>query len=130
MPTMQYQYPVGGTTPPSVQQALAVNTVAAQIVWGDTDTSQIVTHNFGIVQPNITPYSNGVAGTPVAATGVFPLVQWNVDGSSAGTSVLFTPTFVEVSLTNSVAITIKKPSQVGSNMTMNVVILRPWSGTQ
>lgn len=121
-----YQYPVGGTVAPTVQQAEFSNTVVAQIVWGDTDASQIVTHNFGIVQPYILP---GFSTTPVAATAVFPIVQWNVDGTSAGTSVLFTPTFVEVALTNSVAITIKKPSQVGSNMTMNVFIFRPFSAT-
>ena len=81
----QYQYPVGGTTPPTAIQAAGVQAVYAQITWGDTDISALITHNFGVIQPNITPYSGGVAGTPVAATAVFPVIITYVDASSGGT---------------------------------------------
>ena len=133
--TQTYLYPVAGTTPPTVAQALSVNAVICRINYsGDTDTSALVTHNFGVTQPQVPNTLSGTPPTYTAAPGlsaglglstVFPLVTVTLDSTTAGTVY----PIVSVALTNSVAATVAKISAPGSACTVVVVIQRPWSAT-
>ncbi|MFN7996963.1 MAG: hypothetical protein U0Q18_25335 [Bryobacteraceae bacterium] len=119
-----YLYPVNGTVPPTAQQAAAVNMVVAQVAWGDTDTSALVTHNWSVAQPNV---PNAVSGTPPTYTGALgavtsiPVVLTPLDGTSAGTVAAT----VSYTVTNSVVVTVKKGSTAGTNGTVTVTLLRP-----
>ena len=130
--TTTYVYPVAGTVCPTSTQAGQTNAVIAQIAFGDTDTSGLITHNFGLTQASqLQPYvPNTLSGTPPTYTGatgiatVWPIVLVRYDPSTAGT--IFCTLIV--TLTNSVAVTVAKPSTVGSNGVWLVTLLRPWSG--
>lgn len=43
-----YQYPVIGTTAPTAIQASVVSSLACQVSMGDTDTTGVITHNWGL----------------------------------------------------------------------------------
>lgn len=102
-----YQYPngFGGTNPPTQAVMALLSLVTVQVVLGDTDTTAAVTHNMQISAADL--------------GSLFPVVR--VLASSLGTN----PAFITVALTNSNVITLSKISQVGSNGTFNVYVLRP-----
>ncbi len=103
-----YVYPVaGGTVPPTVAQAAAVAMVVAQVSMADTDTTTLVTHDFGMSLAD--------------GTFMFPLVIAYIQ--TAGTAL----PILSVQLTNTLAITVTKNNAAGTGGTYLVTILRPHS---
>jgi hypothetical protein len=106
--TVTYNYPTAAasTVAPTTIQAVVAR-VNAQVVFGDADTTAVVTHNFLLS----TAETN--AGQPDVI--IVPL--------GAGTN----PSTLTVALTNSIAITFTKGTATGSAQTVAVTILRPHS---
>jgi len=105
--TVTYKYPVSGTTPPTLLQALGANTLTAVVNLADADTIITVVHNWKMSSADL--------------TNKFPLVDIHADGDSLGTVL---PLFM-VTLTDSSTVTINKPTTVGTQGTFVVVLLRP-----
>ncbi len=103
--TVTYQYPVQGATPPTKAQMLLLSLVIAQIHFGDTDTTAVITHNFqNTTQENAT----------------FFMPEPNIEILNPGTVVpLFS--FAE---TDTNDLTITKASATGSNCTIIVYLHR------
>ena len=102
-----YTYPVAGTTPPTLLQALNANMVNAVVTALDADTVITITHNFKMSTAEL--------------ANKFPTVLINVAGDSTTT---INPLFL-VALTDSSTVTINKPTTVGTQGTFVVVICRP-----
>lgn len=102
--TINYKYPVSASIAPTAQQVYGLGIVTAQVNFGDTDASAVVTHNFGLS-------ANELAD-------LFPAVI--VDPTAGGTTF---PQFTYTKATN--AVTINKASTSGTGGTFDVIILRP-----
>lgn len=114
--TVTYEYPVSGTTAPTATLMQNHNEVNALVSAADADTVITITHNWGL--PSKDP-----EGFPDGPAGLFPIVVINIR-SDATTTV--EPIF-QVSLTNTNAVVINKPTTVGTQGTYIVQILRPTS---
>ena len=109
--TVNYKYPVSGTTPPTFIQALPANTIQAEVVFGDADTTATITHNWQVSAADLAAY--------------FPTVSFVPNGSGTGGLVLAT---IIAALTNSIAVTLTKASTAaGSAVTLVVTLTRPHS---
>jgi hypothetical protein len=106
MSTVTYQNPVGAA--PTVAQALLTNLITASVVFADSDTTATIVHNFN-------------TSTAQLADG-FPLVTFNF--STAGT--LAVNYSVTPGTTN--VVIAKASTSAGSGSTLQVSIMRPWSG--
>ena len=106
--TVTYAYPVAGTTGPTAAQAGA-GVVTAVINWAESDTTGLITHNFGL-QTQTFPGNTGQ---------LFPEIIWYLQ---SGQTVMPAVTF---SLTSGNVITFGKQSAVGSGGSMVVIITRP-----
>jgi hypothetical protein len=53
MASVQYLYPVAGTTPPTSVQSAAVNMINAAVNFADADTTFTITHNLGMSTADI-----------------------------------------------------------------------------
>lgn len=103
--TVTYQYPVQGATAPTKAQMLLLSLVIAQVHFGDTDTTAVITHNFqNTTQENAT----------------FFMPEPNIQISAPGTVV---PLF-SWAWTDSNTITITKASATGTNCTVEVYLHR------
>jgi hypothetical protein len=102
-----YDYPVSGTTPPTISQtgANGANLVSATVFMADTDTTASITHNF--------------AHGPNAPADLFPNPIFFI--LSPGTAA----PIVSWSLTNTNIAVLNKVSASGSGGTYGVVLLRP-----
>jgi len=106
--TVTYAYPVAGVTPPTAAQAKKCNTITATVAIGaDTDTSFVMTHNWGL-------------STAQLAFN-FPLVT--ITPNVVGTAVCT----IAAVLTNSNIVTFSKGNVAGSAGTYIVVLQRPCS---
>ena len=108
MSTVTYQNPVAGTTAPTVAQALLTNLITASVAMADADTTATVVHQFGLSAAQL------AAG--------FPIVTFNF--STAGT--LAVNYSVTVGATN--VVIAKASTATGSGSTLEVSVMRPWSG--
>lgn len=112
--TVTYKWPVSSTTAPTGAQAAKTMVVVAEVNWADSDTTSLVTHNFGLGTvvtnqfPTTGQYMPEVILTPV----------------SASTAPFSSQT---IAWTNSVAITIGKGSIVGSGGTFVIYMRLPHS---
>lgn len=102
-----YTYPVAGTTPPTVAQAAAVNSLSCQIAMLDEDTAALITHNWQL--------------TSAQLANLWPWLRWYL--STAGTAI----PILSFALTNSVLVTITKVSAAGSGGSYNFILERPHS---
>lgn len=107
--TITFQYPVVGTVAPTQLQALGVNMVTATLNWSDSETSAAIVHNFKL---STTQLAN-----------LWPVVIVDVRSDSTSTVV----PLIAVALTDSSTVTISKPTTVGTQGTLIVVIMRPFS---
>jgi hypothetical protein len=114
--TVTYEYPVNGTTAPTSSTMLQHNALTALVNALDADTVITITHNWGL------PSKDG-QGFPDGPAGLFPFVIINSRSDSTGTVV---PLFL-ISLTNTNAVVINKPTTVGTQGTYIVQILKPTS---
>ena len=112
--TLNYKYPLAGTVAPSSTLMQAHNILTAQAIFADADTLVTITHNWGLPATDFQGFPNGPAA-------LFPAVIVNIDAASTTT---VQPIFT-VSLTNTNAVVINKPTTVGTQGTFDVVILRP-----
>jgi hypothetical protein len=101
---INYKYPVSASIAPTAQQVYGLGVVTAQVNFGDTDASAVVTHNFGLS-------ANELAD-------LFPAVI--VDPTASGTTF---PQFTFTKAANTV--TINKASTSGTGGLFDVIILRP-----
>ena len=111
-----YKYPISGTTAPTIAQMQNKHALTALVTALDADTVITVTHNWGLANTDF-------QGSPDGPAGLFPLVIINLE-SDATTTVK--PIF-QISLTNTNAVVINKPTTVGTQGTYIVQILRPTS---
>jgi hypothetical protein len=106
--TVTYAYPVSGTTAPTATQSAAVNSLTAQVNFGDGDTTATVTHNWGL--------------TTAQANNQWPWVDYYWQNPGTATCTL------QIALTNTNAITVTKSNtSVGTGGTICVVLQRPHS---
>ena len=112
MATVTYTYPVTGTVPPTVAQALNENMLVATIVLADADTSVLVTHSWN------TSLAQGTNLWPVP-------ILYNQTWGTATVDIQ-----KGVVLTNSVAVSVTKVvTSAGSGVggTLVLVLMRPHS---
>jgi hypothetical protein len=102
--TVTYAYPVSGVTAPTAGQTLRKNLVTAVVIIGDTDTTTVVTHNWGLLASELADR--------------FPIIVWNY--VTPGTA----PLLLSFSRATN-AVTVNKPSAVGSGATFEISLLRP-----
>ena len=100
-----YQYPVIGTTAPTAIQASVVSSLTCQVSMGDTDTTGVIAHNWGLSAAQNTALQPWIVG---------PWLQ------TPGTAV---PILSFALSTNTVTIT--KVSATGSGGTYVVTLQRP-----
>lgn len=106
--TVTYVYPVAGATAPTAIQALAANALTATIQMLGTDTTAVVTHNWGIAAAELAR--------------LFPIpILYQSSGQGTVAPV------VQIGLTDSNSVTLTKASVTGSQGTFTIVILRPHS---
>ncbi len=102
-----YTYPVAGTVPPTVAQAMSANAVVCTVAMLDADTTGTITHNWQLSTAQL--------------ANLFPLLSYYV--SSKGTAL----PIIQFVLTNSVSVTITKTTDAGGGGTYTVTLLRPHS---
>jgi len=107
MSTINYRYPVAGTTAPTAAQVVNLSAVTAQFIMVDSDVVATIVHNMAISTTNL---ANG-----------FPFVQMRL--TSAPTTSIVDQFTVDVIDGNTV--TVNKTAATGSACTGEVVILRP-----
>jgi hypothetical protein len=110
---VNYKYPVAGTVAPTSTVMKQHNALTAQVTALDADTVITITHNWGLPSTDFQGFPDGPAA-------LFPAVIINVDGGSTST---IQPLFL-VSVTNTNAVVINKPTTVGTQGTFDVMILR------
>jgi hypothetical protein len=108
MSTINYRWPISGTTAPTAAQVVDQSAVEAQYVMVDSDVVATIVHNMALT-------------TAQLASG-FPFVH-NRLTSAPTTTVYVAPFTVDVIDGNTV--TVNKNAQTGSACTGEVVILRP-----
>ena len=105
--TITYLGPGTGTTAPTTAQAANVQSLAATVNFGDSDTTATVTHNF-----------------QSSAAALLALRPWvNIYAAAGGTAY---PALSWALGANAVVIT-KGNTTTGSGGTYNVIIQRPWT---
>jgi hypothetical protein len=118
--TVNYQWPVQGTTAPTVSQMKPLSLVTAAIFFSsDSDTLALITHNMqlGTVALPTNP------GSLVNETScLFPLVGWYYQTGGSNTTIL------NGSIVSSSVFQITKASAASSLGTVNFFLLRPWTG--
>jgi hypothetical protein len=108
--TITYAYPVAGTTPPTLAQALLCNMVTATVFWSDSEVTALLTHNWGL--------------TAAQSANLWPVVIIEYDTGSLTTL----PQAITVNLSSSTnVVTLNKSTVVGGNGTLLVTLLRPFS---
>jgi hypothetical protein len=113
---VNYKYPVASTTAPTFTVMKQHNALTALVTALDADTVITITHNWGLPNTDFQGFPDGPAA-------LFPLVAIFLE-SDATTTV--EPIF-SVSLTNTNAVVINKPTTVGTQGSYIVQILRPTS---
>lgn len=103
--TVTYLTPIHGTTPPTAAQIRLLSSVTVTINFGDTDTSAVITHNFGL---SAAEAADGYPWTP----------WWIVNPGTVVPLISFVNTD-----TNTVTVT--KALATGTNCTIEVAVLRP-----
>ncbi len=119
--TTTYAYPVQGTVAPTVAQMKPLSLVTAAINWGaDSDTVALITHNMQLATIFLPNNTNPINETSC----LFPLVSWyyNAGGS------LSLAQGMAGSIVSSSVFQITKASGSSSAGTVNVFVLRPWTG--
>jgi hypothetical protein len=106
--TVTYQNPVAGAIAPTAAQALLSNLITASVQFSDADTTATITHNLGLTTAQLN------AG--------FPICTFNF--STAGTLAVN----YSVTLAANTAIIAKASTSTGSGSTLEVSVMRPWSG--
>lgn len=120
--TVTYQWPVVGTNPPSILQMKPLSLVTAALNWGaDSDTLALITHNMNLGSV-ILPTNNGSIVNETAC--LFPLVSWYYQ---AGGSLSLAQGMAG-SIVSSQVFQITKASGSSSAGTVNVFVLRPYTG--
>ena len=118
--TVTYEWPVVGTVPPTVAQMKPLSLVTAILNFSaDADTLALITHNMQVGSV-ILPTNPGSIVNELAA--LFPLASWYY---TAGGSI---NTLLSGSLVSSSVFQITKASAASSAGTINVFVLRPWTG--
>lgn len=107
--TLTYFYPVAGTVVPTILQALGVNMITAKLNWSDSETTALFTHNFQLSTAQL--------------ANLWPIIDINIDAASTTTVM----PILGIALTNSSVVTISKPTTVGTQGTLILVLLRPFS---
>jgi len=102
--TVTYAYPVSGVTAPTAQQTNRKNLVTAVVIIGDSDTTTVVTHNWGLSTAELADR--------------FPIIVWNY--VTPGTA----PLLLSFSRAANV-VTLVKPSGAGTGATFEISLLRP-----
>lgn len=106
-----YKYPVTGTVPPTILEALGVNTQVIEVGFADADTTASITHNWRMSAADLAFF--------------FPTISMYLELSGTGGPILAT---VIATLTDSVSVTLTKPGvAAGSAQTLVVVLQRPHS---
>jgi hypothetical protein len=118
--TVTYQWPVVGTVPPTVLQMKPLSLVTAAVNFGsDSDTLALITHNM-VLGTIVLPTNPGSLVNETAC--LFPLVSWYYQsGGSTGT-------VLNGSIASSSVFQITKASAASGAGTINVFVLRPWTG--
>jgi len=106
-----YEYPIAGTTTPTAAQTGPYAMLTATVFFDTSDTTLVVTHNWGIVQANQVSLFPTIILTPAALGGTGPSVTATIPASST------TPA-------NSITLT-KGNTGVGTGCTFTVTLLRP-----
>jgi hypothetical protein len=107
--TITYTYPVAGTTPPTLAQALNCNMVVATVNWSDSEITALLTHNWGL--------------SAAQAANLWPTTI--IDYLAGSTTTL--PQAITVTYTNTNVVTLTKSTVVGGQGTLVVTLLRPFS---
>jgi hypothetical protein len=107
--TITWVYPITGTTPPTIAQALLCNEQQIQVNWSDSEITALLTHNWGL--------SAGQAANDWPN----PIINY-----FAGTTTTL-PQAISVTFTNTNVITLTKSTVVGGQGTLIVTLLRPFS---
>ena len=120
--TTTYQYPVVGTVAPTVGQMKPLSLVTAAVNFGaDSDTLALITHNMNLGTIFL-PTNPGSAVNETAC--LFPLVSWYYQTGGSTNTVL------NGSIVSSSVFQITKASAASSAGTVNVFVLRPWTGVR
>lgn len=118
--TVTYEWPVVGTTPPTVAQMKPLSLVTAIVNFSaDSDTIALITHNMQVGSV-ILPTNFGSIVNELAA--LFPLVNWYYTAGGSNTTIL------SGSLASSSVFQLTKLNAASSAGTVNVFVLRPWTG--
>jgi hypothetical protein len=117
--TVTYQYPVQGTVAPTVSQMKPLSLVTAAVNWGaDSDTIALLTHNMQLATVFLPNNTNPINETSC----LFPLVSWYYQTGGSINTIL------NGSIVSSSVFQITKASGSSSLGTVNVFVLRPWTG--
>lgn len=117
--TATYAYPVQGTFVPTVAQMKPLSLVTVAVNFSaDADTLALITHNMQMGSI-ILPGSTGIVNETSC---LFPLVSWYYQTGGSINTVL------NGSIVSSSVFQITKASGSSSAGTVNVFILRPWTG--
>ncbi len=120
--TVTYQWPVVGTVAPTVLQMKPLSLVTAAINWGaDSDTVALITHNMQLGTVNL-PTNNASLVNETAC--LFPLVGWYYN---AGGSLTLAQAMAG-SIVSSSVFQITKASGSSSAGTVNVFVMKPYTG--
>ncbi len=118
--TVTYQWPVVGTTPPTVLQMKPLSLVTAAVNFGsDSDVLALITHNMQLGTV-VLPTNPGSLVNEAAS--LFPLVGWYYQTGGSINTIL------NGSIASSSVFQISKASAASSAGTVNVFVLRPWTG--
>lgn len=107
--TITWLYPITGTTPPTIAQALLCNEQQITVNWSDSEVTALLTHNWGL--------------TAAQALNDWPNTFINY---LAGTTTTL-PQAISVTFTNTNVVTLTKSTVVGGQGTLIVTLLRPFS---
>jgi hypothetical protein len=110
--TIIQTWPLAGTFPTSAQ-AVDYNTQVNRVVFGDADTTAVLTHNWMIPAAQLAAF--------------FPLINYYIQNAN---SVLLTYPILTFALTDSNTVTITKDAGTGTGGTFVVTLQRPYSATQ
>ena len=117
--TVTYEWPVQGTVVPTVTQMKALSLVTATINWIDSDTLALITHN---MQLGTVALPTNFASLVNETSALFPLASWYYQTGGSNTTIL------NGSIVSSSVFQITKIAGASSAGTVNVFVLRPWTG--
>ena len=107
--TITWLYPIAGTTPPTIAQALLCNEQQITVNWSDSEVTALLTHNWGLTS------------TQAGNDWPNPIINY-----LAGSTTTL-PQAILVTFTNTNVITLTKSTVVGGQGTLIVTLLRPFS---